>query len=92
MMTKYETGKLSAKGVIAIPIKVRNLLGAEEGDRLEFEQVGEEVVVRAVKRKSILDALGSLNIDFDKPLVDVRDIRDQYREEPIADDLHRQDH
>ncbi|XID91588.1 AbrB/MazE/SpoVT family DNA-binding domain-containing protein [Paenibacillaceae bacterium WGS1546] len=89
-MLKIETGKLSAKGVVAIPVKVRNLLGIGEGDRLLFEERGDEIVVKGVKRKSILDAYGSLKIDFKEPLVDVRDVRDQVREELIADDLHRQ--
>jgi looped-hinge helix DNA binding domain, AbrB family len=115
MMTKYETGRLSAKGVVAIPKNVRNILGIGEGDKLEFEQVtlrellgikevdqpaldqileqliDEIVVVRGVKKKSVWDAFGSLDIDFTRPLVDVRDVRDQYREGLIADDLHRQD-
>ncbi|MFD0672257.1 AbrB/MazE/SpoVT family DNA-binding domain-containing protein [Cohnella sp. GCM10027633] len=91
MKTKIETGKLSAKGVVAIPVKVRNLLGIKEGDRLVFEERGEDVVVRGVKSKSILDAFGSLDIPFTKPLVDVREVRDQYREEMIADDLQRQE-
>lgn len=63
MKTKYKTGKLSAKGVVAIPVKVRNLLGVEEGDKLEFELIGDEVIVRGVKRKSILDAFGILELD-----------------------------
>ncbi|MGG3471405.1 AbrB/MazE/SpoVT family DNA-binding domain-containing protein [Neobacillus pocheonensis] len=87
---KYETGKLSAKGVVAIPVKVRNILGVEEGDKLEFVQVDGEIVVRGIKRKSIMKAFGSWNIELDKPLVDVREVRDQYREERIADDLARQ--
>ena len=86
MKTKIETGKLSAKGVVAIPIKVRNSLGIEEGDRLEFDELEDGVmVVRGIKRKSILDAFGS--IELNEPLADVREIRDQYREQRIADDL-----
>lgn len=88
MKNKFETGKLSAKGVVAIPVKVRNLLGVEEGDKLEFEQVGDEVIVRGIKKKSIFDAFGIWEIE--QPLVDVREVRDQYREELIADDLARQ--
>ncbi|MDF2648240.1 MAG: Antidote-toxin recognition MazE, bacterial antitoxin [Paenibacillus sp.] len=88
MKNKFETGKLSAKGVVAIPVKVRNLLGVEEGDKLEFEQVGDEVIVRGIKKKSIFDAFGIWEIE--QPLVDVREVRDQYREEMIADDLARQ--
>ncbi|MEF3310838.1 AbrB/MazE/SpoVT family DNA-binding domain-containing protein [Paenibacillus sp. GYB004] len=87
-MKKFETGKLSAKGVVAIPIKVRNLLGVEEGDKLEFEQIGDEVIVRGIKKKSIFDAFGVW--DIDESLIDVREVRDQYREELITDDLARQ--
>ncbi len=90
-MLKIETGKLSAKGVVAIPVKVRNALGIGEGDRLVFEEQGDQIVVKGVKRKSIMDAFGSLNIDFKEPLVDAREVRDQIREERIADDLHRQE-
>lgn len=88
MENKFETGKLSAKGVVAIPVKVRNILGVEEGDKLEFIQVDNEIVVKGVKRKSIMSAFGSWKSD--KPLVDVREVRDQYREELITDDLARQ--
>lgn len=91
-MSKLETGKLSAKGVVAIPVKVRDILGVKEGDRLVFEERGNEVIVRGLKRKSIMDVIGSLDIEFKEPLVDVREIRDQIRKERIADDLHRQDY
>ncbi|MFC5469997.1 AbrB/MazE/SpoVT family DNA-binding domain-containing protein [Cohnella suwonensis] len=87
MMTKYETGKLSAKGVVAIPVKVRKILGVEEGDKLEFELEGERLIVRGVKQVSIWDVFGSMKLD--KPLVDVKELRDQYREGLIADDLQR---
>jgi len=76
-MNKYGTGKLSVKGVVCIPKAIRDILGAKPGDRLEFEQVGENVVVRAVKRISILDSFGVL-----KPTADitVEKAINQYRE------------
>lgn len=88
-MLKIETGKLSAKGVVAIPVKVRNMLGVEEGDRLAFIQSedGSEMIVRGVKTKTIFDAFGIL--DLKEPLRDVRELRDQYREKRIEDDLNR---
>lgn len=88
MKNKIETGKLSSKGVVAIPVRVRNILGVEEGDRLEFILKDNEVVVRGIKKKSIMDAFGIWGID--QPLTDVREIRDQYREEMISDDSARQ--
>lgn len=68
----FKTGKLSSKGVVAIPVKLRTLLDVKEGDTLEFEVRGEEVVVRGVKRKSVMDAFESLDITFTEPLIDTR--------------------
>lgn len=85
-----ETGKLSAKGQVAIPIKVREEIGVKEGDRLEFIRFGDEIIVRPIKRKSIKNAFGSWKPD--QPLQDVQDLRDQFRKELIDDDLARQQH
>lgn len=64
---------------MAIPVKVRNMLGIEEGDRLEFIQRedGSEIIVRGVKTKTIFDAFGIL--DLKEPLRDVRELRDHYQ-------------
>lgn len=85
-----ETGKVSGKGQIVVPKEVRNILQAEENDKLQFTLVGDDVVVRVVKSsKSIFDVLGSFVPN--KPVIDVKDLRDQYRKELIADDLVRQE-
>jgi len=55
------------------------MLGVDAGDQLEFEKKGDEVVVRGIKKKSILDAYGSLDIELKSPLVNVREVREQYR-------------
>ena len=44
--------KITSKGQITIPLKVRQALGVKEGDRLIFEQNGREMVVRPEKRES----------------------------------------
>ena len=44
--------KITSKGQITIPLKVRLALGVKEGDRLIFEQNGREMVVRPEKRES----------------------------------------
>jgi AbrB family looped-hinge helix DNA binding protein len=85
-----ETGELSAKGQVVIPIKVREEISVKEGDRLEFIRLGDEIIVRPIKRKSIKNVLGSWKNA--QPLKDVKDLRDQYRKELIDDDLARQQH
>ncbi len=44
--------KITSKGQITVPLKVRQALGVKEGDRLIFEQNGAEMVVRPYKQKS----------------------------------------
>jgi AbrB family looped-hinge helix DNA binding protein len=40
------TSSMTSKGQITIPIEIRRALGLAEGDRLEFEQQGETVVMK----------------------------------------------
>ena len=43
--------KITSKGQITIPLKVRQALGVKEGDRLVFEQNGRDMVVRPDKKR-----------------------------------------
>ncbi|MBV6497721.1 MAG: AbrB/MazE/SpoVT family DNA-binding domain-containing protein [Acidobacteria bacterium ACB1] len=44
--------KITDKGQVTIPIKVRKALGVKKGDRLVFEQSGAEMIVRPMNSKS----------------------------------------
>jgi len=44
--------KITSKGQITVPLKVRTALGVKEGDKLVFEQQGKDMVVRPEKRVS----------------------------------------
>lgn len=46
------SAKITSKGQITIPLKVRTALGVKEGDKLVFEQNGGEMVVRPMKKES----------------------------------------
>ena len=46
------SAKITSKGQITVPLKVRTALGVKEGDKLVFEQKGDEMVVRPQKRES----------------------------------------
>ncbi|HQZ98102.1 MAG TPA: AbrB/MazE/SpoVT family DNA-binding domain-containing protein [Pyrinomonadaceae bacterium] len=46
------SAKITSKGQITIPLKVRTALGVKEGDKLVFEQNGGEMTVRPQKRES----------------------------------------
>ena len=43
--------KITSKGQITIPLKVRQALGVKEGDGLIFEQNGRDMVVRPDKKR-----------------------------------------
>ena len=47
-----EQAKITSEGQITVPRDVRRALGVRAGDRLVFESVGQDVLVRAVKTKS----------------------------------------
>lgn len=44
--------KITSKGQITIPLKVRQALGVKEGDRLIFEQNGGDMIVRPERKES----------------------------------------
>ena len=46
------TAKITSKGQITVPKEIRRTLGVKEGDRVVFEQSGDEIVVRPVRKKS----------------------------------------
>ena len=39
-MKSFETGKITVKGQVIIPVKVRDLLNVKDGNRLQFTQEG----------------------------------------------------
>ena len=47
-----EQAKITSKGQVTIPSKVRKLLGLESGDSLVFESDGEAVRVRPLRKRS----------------------------------------
>ncbi len=47
-----EQAKITSKGQITVPRKVRNALGVKPGDSLVFEQNGDNILVRPVRKKS----------------------------------------
>jgi AbrB family looped-hinge helix DNA binding protein len=50
-MKKYFT-KISSKGQVTIPKKIRDFLGVKPGDTLEFDVVDGNVIVRLSERPS----------------------------------------
>jgi AbrB family looped-hinge helix DNA binding protein len=52
------TARITSKGQITVPKAVRQHLGVEPGDSLEFEFTGERVAVRPVKRRRIAEFYG----------------------------------
>ena len=48
----HEQAKLTSKGQITVPKRVRARLGVKEGDLIAFEEEGDKVVVRPVRKES----------------------------------------
>lgn len=76
---KYETGKISKKGIIVIPKGVREHLNIEEGDKLEIVIHEQNAQFHVLKKQSILDVFGM--IKSDKGIPPVSEIRHQIKED-----------
>jgi AbrB family looped-hinge helix DNA binding protein len=48
----HEQAKITSKGQVTIPQRIRRLLGVAAGDRLVFESDGDDVRVRPARKKS----------------------------------------
>lgn len=55
-----ETAKITFKGQVTIPKKVRIALGIQSGDSLIFSIQGDQAVIKPFKKKSLLDFYGAL--------------------------------
>jgi len=51
-MAMKKQAKLTSKGQITVPREIRRRLGVREGDRLEFEDNGKGIEVKAVREQS----------------------------------------
>ncbi|PLS19247.1 hypothetical protein CVD28_02215 [Bacillus sp. M6-12] len=63
-LERYDSGKMTQKGQLTIPVEVREALDMKEGDRLEFGLSHHEVVsVKVKEKKSITAVRGILNYE-----------------------------
>ena len=54
-----EKVKITYKGQVTIPKKIRNALSIKEGDSVIFFVEGNHAVVRPIKKKALVDFYGS---------------------------------
>lgn len=59
-MIVEETGKVTQKGQVTIPIEIRTLLKIEEGDRLRITIEGDEAKLEVIKKKKLSEVFGIL--------------------------------
>jgi AbrB family looped-hinge helix DNA binding protein len=73
--------KITSKGQITVPLKVREALGVKAGDQLAFEDKGADIVIKPIRRESPFakyQGIGTPGIGPGrKAVIDfVRDLRD----------------
>ncbi|MBV9217303.1 MAG: AbrB/MazE/SpoVT family DNA-binding domain-containing protein [Acidobacteria bacterium] len=47
--------KVTSKGQVTIPLKVRKALGVRPGDKIVFEQNGKGITVRPARRENVFE-------------------------------------
>ena len=55
-----EKSKITFKGQVTIPKKIRNALALKEGDSLIFMIEGDHAILKPINKKSLLDFYGTL--------------------------------
>lgn len=91
MSEKFEVVKLTSKGQMTLPVKVRNLLGIKEGDHLAVYVNDEELILRKFlpfKKASSQDAIFKL-IGMGKGPSDLAEKHDQYLAEAIEQETEK---
>ena len=53
--------KITYKGQVTIPKKIRNALAIKEGDSVIFSVEGDHAVVMPIRKKALVDFYGSLS-------------------------------
>ena len=73
------TAKITSKGQITLPLKIRQRLGVQSGETISFEEAQEGFLVKKVLKKSPFDRwVGSLKLLQGKTSDDlVEEMRDQ---------------
>ena len=67
--------KITFKGQVTIPKKIRNALAIKEGDSVIFIVEGAHAVLKPIKKKSLLDFYGALSAT--RPYPGLESIREE---------------
>ena len=77
----HEQAKITSKGQITVPKKVRTRLGARDGDVISFYEEGDKVIVSRVSTESPFEKYGGVHrrgkgLSLDEIVCKIREMRD----------------
>lgn len=76
---------ISSKGQVTIPVKIREMLDAEYGDKIQFSQNDQnEIIIKVIKKDTLLSLFGSLPPKGEQGSKDWNTIRTEAREEKLS--------
>ncbi len=73
-----DLGKITSKGQITIPAEIRKTLGISKGDRIIFEQKGDDIIIKKAEEKSLVSLLESTSPLSEKATKSMKKIRDEW--------------
>lgn len=73
-----DLGKITSKGQITIPAEIRKTLGISRGDRIIFEQKGDDIIIKKAEEKSLVSLLESTSPLSEKATKSMEKIRDEW--------------
>jgi len=84
-----KTGFMTTKGRVTIPVEFRNAINLHEGDRVEFVQNGDNIIIR--RARSVADRTAGIFAKYrlERPLT-IEEER-EFFEQGVAEDAERLD-
>ncbi len=73
-----DLGKITSKGQITIPAEIRKTLGISRGDRIIFEQKGDDIIIKKAEEKSLVSLLESTSPLSEKATKSMKKIKDEW--------------
>ena len=77
--------RVSTRGRVTIPKEIREKLQLEQGDRVAFVRIGDDIYMQPVK-DTLLDKMGTISVDGPQDFEKIREETIRRKRDPIKND------
>jgi len=85
-----KVAKITAKGQVTIPKEIREVLGVDAGDSVQFVVEANQTLLRPIKKRSLTSLYGAFAPDKDNPLAKrVRELAARYSGQDLVREVKK---